>query len=389
MKAYKFLIQPSKEQKVLIEKTFGCVRFIYNKMLSDKKDHYQETQKPLYIPPAFYKNKFPWLKEVDSLALCNAQLNLNTAYTNFFRNPKEVGFPAFKSKHKSRKSYTTNLTNNNIKITKTSIKLPKLGSVKLKQHRDFPPDIVIKHVTISCSAKGSYYVSVCFKQTIAIPSVTPETALGLDFSMSSLFIDSDNQSADYPKFYRKSQEQLAKAQRRLSKRVKGSNRYRKQQHKVALISERTANRRKDFLHKLSNSIAKSYDLVCIEDLNMKVMSKSYHFGKSVADNGWGMFTTFLKYKLVDRGKTLVKISKWYPSSKTCSKCGTFKDELKLSERVFICICGSVVDRDYNAAVNILKEGIEIYKAAGHAVSAQLCCGHESARLRSPHLKALA
>ena len=389
MKAYKFLIQPSAEQKVIIEKTFGCARFVYNRMLSDKKDHYQETQETYYTTPASYKNEFPWLREVDSLALCNAQLHLNTAYTNFFRNPKEVGFPSFKSKHRSRKSYTTNRLGSNIKVVGSGIRLPKLGTVRLKQHRDFPPDIVIKSVTVSRSAKGSYYASICFEQTLNIPSVIPETALGLDFSMPSLFVDSDNLSADYPKFYRTSQKQLAEAQRRLSKRVKGSNRYRKQQHKVVLISERTANRRKDFLHKLSNLIAKSYDLVCIEDLNMKAMSQSYHFGKSVADNGWGMFTTFLKYKLADRGKTLIKINKWYPSSKTCSKCGTLKDKLKLSERVFVCTCGFVMDRDHNAAINILREGIANYRAAGHAVSAQLCCGYESARLRSPHLKATA
>lgn len=389
MKAYKFLIRPTEEQKILIEKTFGCVRFIYNRMLSDKKDYYQKTQKSLYTTPASYKNEFPWLKEVDSLALCNAQLHLNTAYTNFFRTPKKVGFPIFKSKHKSHQSYTTNVVENNIKITQTSIKLPKLGFIKLAQHRDFPQDSTIKNVTVSRSAKGSYYVSVCFIQTTIIPSVTPKTALGLDFSMSSLFIDSYNQSAEYPKFYRKSQEQLAKAQRRLSKRVKGSNRYIKQRHKVAVIHERTANRRKDFLHKLSNSIAKNYDLVCIEDLNMKEMRQSYHFGKSVNDNGWGMFSTFLKYKLEDRGKVLVKVSKWYPSSKICSKCGALKDELELSERVFTCTCGLVRDRDYNAAINILREGIRIYTTAGHAVSAQLSCEHEFARLRSPHLKALA
>ena len=359
-KAYKFRIYPNEEQKIIFAKTFGCTRFIYNKMLSDKIDYYQQTKQKLNNTPAQYKTEFEWLKEVDSLALANAQMNLQKAFTNFFNNPKS-GFPKFKSKHKNRKSYTTNNQRNTITLKNGYLKLPKLVDlVRVKQHRQIPKDHKIKSVTISQTTSGKYYASILCEYESQIQTVEPKTFLGLDFSMKELYVASDNTSAEYPRYFRKSQEKLAREQRKLSKCVTGSQKRNKQRLKVAKLHEKVANQRKDFLHKLSRQIANAYDCVCIEDLDMKAMSQALNFGKSVADNGWGMFTTFLKYKLEDLGKQLIKIDKWFPSSKTCSKCGNVKENLSLSDRVYHCnYCGITINRDYNASMNIKNQGMKL------------------------------
>ena len=359
-KAYKFRIYPNEEQKIIFAKTFGCTRFIYNKMLSDKIDYYQQTKQKLNNTPAQYKSEFEWLKEVDSLALANAQMNLQKAFTNFFTNPKS-GFPKFKSKHKNRKSYTTNNQKNTVTLKNSYLKLPKLVDlVKVKQHRQIPKDHKIKSVTISQTPSGKYYASILCEYESQIQTVEPKTFLGLDFSMKELYVASDNTSAEYPRYFRKSQEKLAREQRKLSKCVTGSQKRNKQRLKVAKLHEKVANQRKDFLHKLSRQIANTYDCVCIEDLDMKAMSQALNFGKSVADNGWGMFTTFLKYKLEDLGKQLIKIDKWFPSSKTCSNCGNVKENLSLSDRVYHCnYCGITINRDYNASMNIKNQGMKL------------------------------
>ena len=344
----------------MFAKTFGCARFIYNKMLSDKIDYYQQTKQRLNNTPAQYKTEFEWLKEVDSLALANAQMNLQKAFTNFFTNPKS-GFPKFKSKHRHRKSYTTNNQKGSITLENGYLKLPKLVDlVKVKQHRQIPKDHKIKSVTISQTPSGKYYASILCEYENQIQTVEPKTFLGLDFSMKELYVASDNTSAEYPRYFRKFQKKLAREQRKLSKCVTGSQNRNKQRLKVAKLHERVANQRKDFLHKLSRQIANTYDCVCIEDLDMKAMSQALNFGKSVADNGWGMFTTFLKYKLEDLGKQLIKIDRWFPSSKTCSNCGNVKDNLSLSDRVYHCnYCGITINRDYNASVNIKNQGMKL------------------------------
>ncbi|HBN11069.1 MAG TPA: transposase [Ruminococcus sp.] len=359
-KAYKFRIYPNEEQKIIFAKTFGCTRFIYNKMLSDKIDYYQQTKQKLNNTPAQYKTEFEWLKEVDSLALANAQMNLQKAFTNFFNNPKS-GFPKFKSKHKNRKSYTTNNQRNTITLKNGYLKLPKLVDlVRVKQHRQIPKDHKIKSVTISQTTSGKYYASILCEYESQIQTVEPKTFLGLDFSMKELYVASDNTSAEYPRYFRKSQEKLAREQRKLSKCVTGSQKRNKQRLKVAKLHEKVANQRKDFLHKLSRQIANAYDCVCIEDLDMKAMSQALNFGKSVADNSWGVFTTFLKYKLEDLGKQLIKIDKWFPSSKTCSNCGNVKENLSLSDRAYHCSnCGITLNRDYNASVNIKNQGMKL------------------------------
>lgn len=342
----------------MFAKTFGCVRFIYNKMLGDKISYYKTTKQKLDNTPAQYKNEFEWLREVDSLALANAQMNLQTAYNNFFRSPK-VGFPKFKSKHRNKDSYTTNNQGGNIHIKNGRLKLPKIGYVRIKQHRDISNNYCLKSVTISKTATDKYYASLLFEyeEQIARPKIDINNIIGLDFSMKELYVSSDGEFANYPRFYRQAQEQLAIEQRKLSKCQKGSNNRNKQRKRVAKLHEKTANQRKDFLHKLSKQITNVYDVICVEDLNMQNMAQSLNFGKSVSDNGWGMFVTQLNYKLEDQGKQLVKIDKWFPSSKTCSNCGMVKETLSLSERTYCCeVCGFREDRDINAAINIRNQG---------------------------------
>ncbi|MGG3018283.1 RNA-guided endonuclease TnpB family protein [Geobacillus stearothermophilus] len=361
-KAYQFRLYPTKEQEQLLAKTFGCVRFVYNKMLEERiqmfekfKDDQESLKQQTCPTPAKYKKEFPWLKEVDSLALANAQLNLQKAFQHFFSG--RAGFPKFKNR-KAKQSYTTNMVNGNIKLSDGYIKLPKLKWIKLKQHREIPAHHIIKSCTITKTKTGKYYISILTDYEHQPAPKEVQTVVGLDFSMSTLYVDSEGKRANYPRFYRKALETLAKEQRKWSRKKKGSNRWHKQRLKVAKLHEKIANQRKDFLHKESHKLAKRYDCVVIEDLNMKGMSQALHFGQGVHDNGWGMFTTFLQYKLAEQGKKLIKIDKWFPSSKTCSCCGRVKESLSLSERTFRCECGFESDRDVNAAINIKHEGMK-------------------------------
>lgn len=344
----------------MLAKTFGCVRFIYNQMLSDKIKYYEETKQKLNNTPAQYKKEFKWLKEVDSLALANAQMNLQTAYNNFFRSPK-VGFPKFKSKKISLKSYTTNCVNGNIVVENGYIKLPKVGLVKIKQHRQIPSDYKLKSVTVSQTPSGKYYASVLFEYENQVQEQTPQTFLGLDFSMHELYKDSNGNEPAYPRYYRQAEKQLKREQRKLSLMQKGSKNRDKQRIKVAKMHEKVSNQRKDFLHKQSRQIVNAYDCICIENLDMKAMSQALNFGKSVSDNGWGMFTTFLQYKLEELGKRLVRVDKFFASSQICNVCGYKNTATKnLSIRAWDCPeCGTHHDRDVNAAINIRNEGMRI------------------------------
>ncbi|MGL6066929.1 MAG: RNA-guided endonuclease InsQ/TnpB family protein, partial [Cetobacterium sp.] len=302
------------------------------------------------------KPEFEFLKEVDSLALANVQMNVKVAFTNFFQ--KRTAFPRYKSKKTARKSYTTNSVNNSIRIEGNSIKLPKLGWVKIKLHRAIPQNYIIKSATISQEPNGAFYVSVLTEFLADIvPVPSDNNIVGLDFSMKELFVSSENQRADYPRFFRKLEAKLAKAGKELSRKVKFSSNWSKAKLKVAKIHQSIKNSRKDFLHKLSIELVTKYNAIIIEDLNMRGMSGALNFGKSVADNGWGNFTVMLKYKAMFCGKQVIKIDKWFPSSKTCSICGNIKTELALSERVYKCEhCNSEIDRDLNASINIREAG---------------------------------
>lgn len=358
-KAYKYRIYPNAVQRELFAKTFGCVRFIYNKMLADKMAYFQETGKMLSTTPAQYKKEYLWLTEVDSLALCNAQLHLQTAYCNFFRE-KKTGFPKFRSKKAQRNSYTTNKVRNNIAIIDSYLKLPKAGLVKAKFHRQIPENYKIKSVTVSMSADGKYYASILTEYEAAVPSIDldSEKALGLDYSSPHFYVDSEGHTADMPHYYRKAERILAKEQRKLSKMVTGSSNYQKQKKIVAKLHTKIRNQRKDWQHKESRKIADNWDIVCVEDINLKGMAQSLHLAKATNDNGFGRFRTYLAYKLAEQGKKFITIDKWYPSSKLCRKCGVINTELTLSDRSWICpSCGSQVERDHNAAINIRNEGL--------------------------------
>ena len=359
-KRYNFRIYPNIEQQNMFAKTFGCVRFIYNKMLADKIEYYEKTKQMLNNRYAQYKTEFEWLKEVDCKALANAQINLQTAYKNFFKRP-EVDFPKFKSKKENRKTYTTNRTGNNIYIKNGYIKLPKITEIKIKQHRKIPEEYKLKSVTVIQVPSGKYYVSVLFEYENQIQEKELKTFLGLDYSMHDLYKDSNGNVPNYPRYYKLAEERLKREQRKFSKMQKGSSNRKKQRIKVAKAYEKVASQRKDFLHKQSRKLANEYDCICIEDLSMKEMSQKLRFGKSVHDNGWGMFTEFLKYKLEDQGKKLIKVDKFFASSQLCSVCGYKNTETKnLSLREWKCPkCGTFHDRDKNAAINIRNKGMQM------------------------------
>ena len=365
-KAFQFRIYPTVEQKELFVKTFGCCRFLYNQMLSDKMEEYKKTAKMLKTTPAAYKKEFPWLKEVDSLALANVQLHLERAYRNFFERP-ESGFPKFKSKHRSRNAYTTNLVNGNIQLFENGIKLPKVGVVKAKIHRQIPEGFRMKAVTVRRQPSGKYYVSILFEYCVDENQVQDRErrerkVIGIDYAMHGLAVFSDGSKCEYPSYYRRSEKRLSRDQRKLSRCKYGSSNYQKQKKKVARCHEKVKNQRRDFHHKLSRTLAEEYEVVAVEDLNMKAMSQCLNFGKSVADNGYGMLLNMLGYKLEERGGKLVKVDRFFPSSKRCSQCGKVKQVLPLSERVYRCECGYINDRDVNAAINIRKEALRLLSA---------------------------
>ena len=359
-KAYKFLLLPNAEQREYFAKCFGCVRFVYNHMLSDKISYYKEFGKMLRNTPAQYKGEFEWLREADALALANAQLQLQAAYANFFRD-KKVGFPKFRSKKSGKNSYTTNNQGKNIRIENGRIKLPKIGFVRLKQHRAIPETHRIKSVTISLSPTGRYSISILTEYDWEPPVVglSKDRALGLDYSSPHFYVDSQGAVADMPHFYREAEEKLAREQRRLSLMKRGGANYRKQRRKVAKCHERVANCRKDWLHKRSKELSDTWDYICVEDINLRDMAGSLKLGKSTNDNGFGMFRTFLQYKLAERGKVLIKIDKWFPSSKMCNVCGAINAELTLSDREWDCECGEHHMRDLNAAINIRNVGLAL------------------------------
>ena len=371
-KAIKYRVYPTTEQSIMFAKTFGCCRKVYNLMLSNKIEGYKATGKFPTVTPAKYKNDYPYLREVDSLALANKQMDLQKAFRNTFSKSrrKKNGFPKFKSAKHSRKSYTTNNQHGTVAIIDSKyIRLPKIGKVKAVIHRVPDDSWTIKSATVSQESDGKYYISVLFEfENIVNPYVADKTnAIGLDYASDGLYVDSNGNTGTNHKYYRESHDKLAKAQRKLS-RMQGSkkhevksNNYIKQLRKVNKIHRHIANQRLDNLHKISTKIANSYDVVCVESLDMKAMSNhGFGNGKATLDNGYGMFLSMLEYKLSDRNKYLIKVDKWFPSSQICHCCGMLHPEMKnLAIRKMTCDCGLTISRDQNAAINILKEGLRL------------------------------
>ena len=297
--------------------------------------------------------------EVDSLALANVQLHLEKAYKNFFRDPK-IGFPRFKAKHHSRNSYTTNVVNGNILVESKKIRLPKLKWIAMKKHREPAEGLRLRSVTVSMEPSGKYFASLLYEgyrceNQAAVSDYSTAKILGIDYAMQGMAVFSEKIETEEAGFFRKNEKRLAREQRKLSRCVRGSHNYELQKKKVARCHEKIRNQRRDHLHKLSRKIADSYDAVAVEDIDMKAMGQCLHFGKSVQDNGYGLFRKMLDYKLAWQGKKMVKVDRFFPSSKKCCKCGRVKKELKLSERVYHCVCGNKMDRDRNAAINIREE----------------------------------
>ena len=371
-KAIKYRAYPTTEQSIMLAKTFGCCRKVYNLMLFDKIEGYKVTGKFPMVTPAKYKDEYPYLREVDSLALANKQIDLQEAFRNRFSksHKKKNGFPKYKAAKHSRKAYTTNNQKGTVAIIDDKyIKLPKIGKVKAVIHRIPDSSWIIKSATVSQESDGKYYISVLFEfDNVANPYVADKTnAIGLDYASDGLYVDNNGNIGTNHKYYCESHKKLAKAQRKLS-RMQGSkknevksNNYIKQLRKVNKIHRHIANQRLDNLHKISTEIANQYDVVCVESLNMRSMSnKGFGNGKATLDNGYGMFLSMLEYKLSDRNKYLVKVDKWFPSSQICHCCGTLHPEMKdLTIRTMKCDCGLTISRDQNAAINILHEGLRL------------------------------
>ncbi|WP_296238835.1 IS200/IS605 family element RNA-guided endonuclease TnpB [Psychrobacter sp. UBA5136] len=368
LKAYKVRLYPNEDQQIFFAKSFGCSRFIWNKMLGDKIEHYKTTKTALNNTPAQYKKEFEWLKEVDSLALANVQQNLRAAYNTFFK--QGTGFPNFKKKG-VKDSYTTNNQKGTVAITANTVKLPKIGHITAK----FSDKIngLIKSATISRTPSGKYFVSLLV-ETITKPLPKTQSNIGIDLGLTHFIVLSSGTKVANPKFLSKLQDKLTREQKILAKRrevakadqrkLSESRNYQKQKLKVARVYEKITNRRRDFLHKLSFNIIKNHDVIAIEDLNIKGMVKNRKLAKAISDSSWSSFTTMLSYKAEWYGKTLVKIDRWYPSSKTCSNCNHLltKAELPLSVRTWNCPnCLQKNDRDLNASINILHQGLILAK----------------------------
>ena len=365
LRAYKYRIYPTDDQKVLLAKTFGCCRFVYNWALNLKKAAYEERKETLgnvyltNLMKSELKAEFEWLFEVNSQSLQSSLRNLDTAYANFFRD-KKVGFPHFKSR-KNRQSFQCP-QHCSVDFGESTITIPKLKDIPAVLHRKF--NGTVKTVTISKTPSGKYFASVLVDtavQELPTSAIDGDTSLGIDLGIKTLAVCSDGRTFDNPKNLQKSVDRLKLLQKRLSRKQKGSSNRNKARIKVARLHEHIANCRRDNLHKITYALTHDSQVrtICMEDLNVKGIMSNHHLAKAVGDASFGMFLTMLEYKCKWYGINLVKIDRFAPSSKTCSKCGYVYKGLKLSERSWTCPnCGTRHDRDYNAACNIKEIGLK-------------------------------
>lgn len=361
-RAIKLRLYPTKEQQIYFAQVFGCTCKVWNLALAECIDNYKTTGKFQHRGYKDYYDEYPYLKDVEAQALCQSLNDLHIAFKNRFSktSKRQTGFPKFKSK-RSKQSYRTCMPSVNALGVKT-IKIPKVGKVCFHAKPHIGDSWKLKSITVSKSSTNKYYASLLYEFFIEEPQVKLDinNSVGLDYQSNGLFIDNQGKQPHYPRYFRLTESKLAKEQRKLSHMKYDSNNYHKQRLKIAKIHEKIANQRKDFLHKLSYEFASKYDYIFVEDINLQSIAQFGHLGKSTCDNGFGMFRTFLSYKMADQGKIFHKIDKWFPSSKTCSVCGCYHADIviNLSIREWTCPdCGTTHNRDINAAINIHNKGM--------------------------------
>lgn len=366
-RSIKYKLKPTKEQIIFFEKSFGCTRFVWNQMLGIFKENFDNRGTTSIPTPAGLKKDYPFLKEVDSLALSNVQQQFNQTKNQFFKSLKgerkgeKLGFLKFKSKRNLKKSYTTNNHGDTIAIQGNKIKLPKIGQVKAVIHRLPKENWKLKSATISCDVDGHYYISILFEfeQKIKLKNEV-NSAIGIDYASNGFGITSFGDQLKYSKHFYENQEKLALEQRKLSRKHLHSKSWYNQLKRVNKVHKKISNQRKDFAHKLSYLLAEEFDLVAVEGMNLKNIAQLLNFGKATNDNGFGMFRGFLKYKLAERGKHYYEVDQFTPTSTVCSCCGTYHKDIvnSLAVREWTCPdCGTHHDRDINAAKNILQHGL--------------------------------